>query len=139
MALDSEAADDILNDADEDDDDSDPDDQDDDEYGATIPTKPYMLHAGRDIYDLRDSDQVNDAMEQIKSDRNELQLGNLKTYEGHSTEWGGGGRARLLYDQVRIDLAQEYHEGRHGMGWEAQHHEAMKVVRIVAVRNRASY
>jgi hypothetical protein len=137
MALDPEAASAILDDADDDDDDD--TDPKIDEYGAAIPSQPYMLHANGDIYDLRDPDQVNDLQEQIKSDRNDLQIGELPKYEGHSTDWGGGGRARLLYDQVRVDLAQEYHEGRHHMSWTEQYQEAMKVVRIVAVKNRNMY
>jgi hypothetical protein len=136
MALDPEAASAILDDADDHNDDTDPKI---DEYGAAIPSEPFMLHANGDIYDLRDSDQVNDLQEQIKSDRNDLQIGELPKYEGHSTDWGGGGRARLLYDQVRVDLAQEYHEGRHHMSWTQQHQDAMKVVRIVAVKNRNMY
>ena len=136
MALDPDAASAILDDGDDDDDNIDPKI---DEYGAAIPAEPFMLHANGDIFDLRDPDQLGDAMEQLKSDRNDLQLGQLTKYEGHSTDWGGGGRARLLYDQVRVDLAQEYHEGRHHMSWLNQHQDAMKVVRIVAVKNRNMY
>ena len=132
--MDVETANDILG-KDEDND----TDQDIDEYGSAIPTHPHMLHANGDIYDLRDSDQVMDLQEQVKSDRNLLNREELPKYENHSTEWGGGGRARLLYDQVRADLAGEYHEGRHNMGWKEQHQEAMQVVRIVAVKNRARY
>ena len=136
--MDPEAADDILG---EDDDSGDGCDieQETDEYGAAIPIRPHMLHANGDIYDLRNSDEVNDLQEQVKADRNELREGTLKKYEGRSTDWGGGGRARLLYDQCRVDLAQEYHEGRHSMEWKDQHQEAMKIVRIVAIRNRARY
>lgn len=137
--MDPEAADDILGDEDEDGSDGRDPEEETDEYGAAIPSKPYMLHANRDVYDLRDPDQVNDLQEQVKEDRNKLREGELNKYEGRSTDWGGGGRARLLYDQVRADLAQEHHEGRHNMSWKEQHQEAMKVVRIVAIRNRARY
>jgi len=54
-------------------------------------------------------------------------------------DWGSGGRSRLLYDAVRADLAQEYHEGRTNMTWEQMHQDALKVVRIVAIKNRARF
>lgn len=123
----------------EDDDDNDDDDDEEENSGAAISEKPYMLSANGDLYDLRDSDQVNTLQESMKSYRNDLINGELKTYEGHSTEFGKGGRARLLYDTERSNLAEEYHEGRHNMSWSEQSQEAMKVVRIVAIRNRNLY
>jgi len=132
-----EAADDILIE-DEDGDGQDPEEEAD-AYGAAIPTKPHILSSDGDIFDLRDYNSVNDLKEYLMSKRNELREGTLSKYENHSTDWGGGGRARLLYDQVRVDLAQEYHEGRHGMSFLDQHQEAMKVIRIVAIKNRARY
>ncbi len=110
-----------------------------DEYGAAIPTKPFMLHVNGDLFDLRNPDDVNDLQEQVRSYRNDLRGEDLPKYEGRSTEWGGGGRARLLYDQVRADLATEFHSGRHTMNWKAQHQEAMDVVRIRAIATRARY
>lgn len=115
------------------------DDDHDDEYGAALPDLSYMLHANGDTFDLRDPDQVVDLLEQVKSDRNDLVNGDLPKYEGRSTDWGGGGRARLLYDQIRADLATEFHSGRHHMPWEEQHSEAMKVVRIRAIASRARF
>jgi hypothetical protein len=80
-------------------------DQDIDEYGNVIPTFPHMLHANGDLFNLEDSDQVMDLQEQVKSDRNDLRNDKLLKYENHSTKWGGGGRARLLYDQVRARIS----------------------------------
>lgn len=117
----------------------DDDQDDDDDYGAAIPENPFMLHANGDLYDLRDSDQVTDLQEQIRSDRNDLNSGELTKYEGRSVEWGGGGRARMLYDQVRADLACEWHAGRHTMSFEDQHQEAMNIVRIRAIAMRNQY
>ena len=132
--MDTDVADDILSA-----DDGGPDGEEEDEYSLAVPGKPYMLHADGDIYDLRDVDQVGDLQEKVKSDRNDLRAEKLAKYENHSTDWGKGGRARLLYDQVRADLATEYHEGRHNMSWQQQHEEAVKVRRIVAIKNRARY
>jgi hypothetical protein len=114
-------------------DDNDDDDDHGDEYGAALPTKPFMLHAAGDVYDLRDCDAVNDLLESVLLHRAKLNSGNLKTYEGHSTELGGGGRARLLYDSVRADLAEDYHSGRHNMNWDLQHAEAMRAVKFAAI------
>lgn len=129
--IDPEAAEDIL--------DEEGEDPPPDEYGPSIPQDPSMLHADGDLHDLTDSDQVIDLVEQLKSIRAKLKLDELNKYEGKSTEWGGGGRSRLLYDQVRANLAQEWHEGRTSMSWENQHQEAMKVVRVVAIKNRARF
>jgi hypothetical protein len=126
--MDLEAAQDILEDTEQ-----------EDEYGAAIPEKPFMLHANGDSYNLCDPDQVVDLQESVKSDRNDLMADQLPKYEGRSTDWGGGGRARLLYDQVRADLAAEWHSGRHTMSWTEQHNEAMNIVRIRAIAARARY
>jgi len=128
-----------ADDTDEDDSEDNNTDDEDDDYGASIATKPYMLNANGDLFDLRDPDQVNTLQEIMKSYRNKLVNGELKTYEGHSIEFGKGGRARMLYDVDRIDLAEGYHEGRHNLSWDDQHEESMKVVRIVAAKNRSLY
>jgi hypothetical protein len=105
-----------------------------DEYGPKIPEDPSMLHADGELHDLNDSDQVTDLNEQLKLKRQELKAGELEKYEGRKTEWGGGGRSRLLYDQVRVNLAAEHHAGQNNMTWTEQHEEAMQVVKIVAIK-----
>jgi hypothetical protein len=117
----------------------DDDDQPEDEYGPSLPTNPSKLHADGDLYDLKDPDQVIDLVEHLKDKRQDLNDSQLSKYEGRSTDWGGGGRSRLLYDQVRAKLAQEHHEGRHNMSWQDQHAEGMKVVKIVAIKNQTRF
>lgn len=109
------------------------------EYGVAIPEDPSMLHADGELHDLKDPDQVIDLIEQLKARRADLNRGELPKYEGRSTDWGGGGRSRLLYDQVRADIAQDYHEGSHSITWKGQHQKAMTVVKIVAIKHRARF
>lgn len=134
--IDLDGADDILND-----DDDNGYDEDDNHYNPENSLKPdlSMLDANGDLHDLKDPDQVNDLVEELKEARFKLHNGKLKTYEGKSTDWGGGGRSRLLYDQVRVDLASDYHSGKNDMSWQEQHEEAMQVVKIVAVKNRNKF
>ena len=73
--MDTEVADDILGEGEE-------QDSDIDEYSGIIPAHPHMLHANGDIFDLRDSNQVMDLQEQVKSDRNNLRNETLPKYEG---------------------------------------------------------
>jgi hypothetical protein len=133
--MDAEAAEDILENQDE----AEDRDPEDEASNKALPSDPSMLYADGEVYDLKDPDQVSDLQENLQAKRNDLKAGQLKRYENHSTEWGGGGRSRLLYDSVRANLAQQYHAGEHDMTWQEQHEEAEKVKRIVAIRNRHKY
>lgn len=118
-------------------DDSDDDDHNQtDEYGTTLPVDLHQLHADGDLYDLRDPDQVLGLIEHLKDIRFKLNHGELKYYEGVSTDWGEGGRARLLYDQLRADLALARHAGKNIESWVTDHTDAMETIRQVAVAQR---
>lgn len=105
-------------------------DESDDLNPSRLEEDPSMLNADGDLHDLKDHDQVNDLIESLREQRFKLMRGELKTYEGRRTDWGGGGRSRLTYDQARADMASDYHSKKHNMSWQEQHQEAMRTVRI---------
>ena len=109
-----------------------------DEYGTAIPAEPSILHVDGDPYDLNNAEVIDELQIKLHDLRDRLRGEDLPEYDGRSTNWGGGGRARLLYDQARVDLAERY-DGDDGMSFEDQHREAMDVVRIVAIKNRARF
>jgi hypothetical protein len=104
-----------------------------------LPVNFAILTADGKVWDLREPNTVNDLVEHMSQLRQKMRDGTLDDYEGRSTDWGKGGRSRLLYDEVRGHLAQDYHEGKTGLTWEQQNQEAMKKVKIVAVMNRARW
>lgn len=84
-------------------------------------------------YDLSDREEAYEARDELAEYRQQLRDGELDEYEDHPTEYRGGGRTRLLYDEVRAQLAVDYHEGKHDMTWEEQDQEAKNTQRIVAI------
>jgi hypothetical protein len=119
--------------------DLDDDNDSDDGYQVPLPARGFeKLICGENSYDLRDDDQAEDALEDANQKRNDLNNGQLSEYEGKSTDFGGGGRSRLLYDQVRAQMAVDYHEGKHDMTWAQQHEQAQQVVALRAQQARAA-
>ena len=47
--------------------------------------------------------------------------------------WGGG-RSRLLYDQLRADFAADKLAGKHEMTWDQQHMEAKRIIKMRAIQ-----
>lgn len=92
------------------------------------------LEAGDQQYDLTDTDEASQALTDIKQKRQALRAGELDEYEDTGTDMWVGGRTRLLYDEVRAQLAVDLHEGEHDMTWEEQSEAAddirLKVARI---------
>lgn len=92
------------------------------------------LEAGEKQYNLSRADEAEQALEEIKAKRQALKDKDLSSYEDISTEYGVGGRTRLLYDQVRAQLAVGFHNGEHDMSWEEQSEAAddtrIKVAKI---------
>jgi hypothetical protein len=114
-------------------------DDDDDDYKVQLPPQNFeKLVCGDNTYDLRDDDQAEDALNEANQKRNDLNNNQLAEYEGKSTEFGEGGRSRLLYDQVRAQMACDYHEGKHDMTFQQQHEQAQQVVALRAQQARAA-
>lgn len=100
---------------------------------------PSTLEADGDSYDLKDPEQAEKAFDELEGRREALRRGELDKYEGESTDWGQGGRTRLLYDELRAKLAIDYHEGRHDLNWEEQSTEADRIRKVRAVKTRGRW
>jgi hypothetical protein len=104
----------------------------------TIPPKRFeKLEVNGEIYDLRDPDNVQEAKETTHEYREQMQDNNLPEYEGRSTEIWGGGRSKLLYDELRAKLAEDFHKGKHSMTWDQQDIEAKRIIKIRAAQLKA--
>ena len=90
------------------------------------------LEANGRKFDLKDPAQAEKAQEYTEHQREALREGQLKTYEEHSTDFGEGGRTRLLYDELRAKMACDFHAGKHQMTWEEQSVEADRIRSIRA-------
>lgn len=103
----------------------------------TLPPKRYeKLDINGHEYDLRKQDDIFRAMDRASDYRQDLREGDLDEYEGKSTEPWGGGRSRLLYDEIRIKMAIDYHQGKHDISWEQQDAEAKRIIKIRATQFR---
>lgn len=104
----------------------------------TIPPRRYeKLETNGEEFDLRKPKEAEEANDTAKGYREQLKNDDLSTYEGKSTEVWGGGRSRLLYDEIRTKYAIDYHAGKHTMTWEQQHFEANRAIKIYAARIKA--
>ena len=117
-----------------------PDNMDNDgdmEPDLTLPPLRYeKLEVNGHEYDLRKQDEVEDAQEALEDYREQLRNNKLDEYEGKLTEPWGGGRSRLLYDEVRAKMAMDMHEGKHNLSYEQQHQECQRIIRIRAAQFR---
>lgn len=123
-------------------DDGDRPDNMDDEGGmqqdlTLLPLRYEKLEVNGHEYDLRKADEVEDAQEALEDYRQQLREGELDEYEGKLTEPWGGGRSRLLYDEVRAKMAADFHDGKHSLTYEQQHQEAQRIIKIRATQFRA--
>lgn len=95
------------------------------------------LHINGESYDLRDPGEVDKALDRVHHFREQLQNGDLDEYEGRSTDYGNGGRARLFHDELRVKFAEDFHEGKHDLTWEQQELESQRLIQIRASQTRA--
>ena len=102
------------------------------------PLKSERLEAGDETYDLRKAEEAEQAQQDLRELRQQLRNGELDEYEGKSTEYGHGGRSRLLHDEVRAKLAVDYHDRKHTLSWDQQRAEADRIVQIRAAQWNAS-
>ena len=72
-------------------------------------------------FDMRDPSQVQEAKTLLQQYRIDLNNGNLLKYDGKSTEIFGGGKSNLRYDEIRVQIAEEYHQGKNSLSFEDQH------------------
>lgn len=85
-------------------------------------------------FDLSNPSQAQKAFDFVLFQRQALKDGNLDNYEGKSTDFGGGGRTALLYDQLRAQMAVDFHKGKHDMSWAEQSTEADRIRSIRAIQ-----
>jgi len=95
------------------------------------------LEASDKQYDLTDANEAKEALIDIQKKRQALRDGELEEYEETGTNMWVGGRTRLLYDEVRAQLAIDFHEGEHDMTWEEQSEAADDIRLKVAKVRRA--
>ena len=100
---------------------------------------PSTLEAGGDTYNLKDPKQAQEAMDELEGRREALRRGELDEYENKGTEYGDGGRTRLLYDELRAKMAVDYHSNRHDMTWEEQSAEADRIRKMRATQIRGRW
>jgi hypothetical protein len=114
------------------------DDDDDDDDDNQLPARGFeKLICGDNTYDLRNEEDAEKALDDVSATRAAIQNGDLKEYEGRSTEPGEGGRARAWYDQIRAQEAVDFHDGKHTMSWAQQHDEAQRIIQQNAQQFRA--
>ena len=103
----------------------------------TLPPKRYeKLNVNGEDYDLRKAEDAEAAQEATKDYRQRLYDGELDEYEDRITEPGNGGRIRLWYDELRAQLATDFHDGKHTLTYDQQHDEAQRIMNIRMQQNR---
>ena len=117
----------------------DDDDDDDDDYQVELlPPRGFeKLICGDNVYDLRNKDEATEARLETAEARQQLRDGQLVSWEGKSTDFGEGGRSRLLYDEVRAQMAVDKFDGKHEMTYQQMHEEAQQIVALRAQQARA--
>jgi len=95
------------------------------------------LQAGDSTYNLDDPAEVSELIERLNNLRQDLRDGKLDSYEGKSTDWGGGGRAELLRDQIVADLALKRAQGKNDLSYEDMMKIAQKKAATVAAVRRS--
>jgi hypothetical protein len=88
-------------------------------------------------YDLSSKESAEQALNTIRDFRAQLKNNQLDEYEEKSTEYGKGGRSRLMYDELRADLAVKYWNGEHQLDWEEQHEAANNIKAVKAAQMKA--
>lgn len=78
-------------------------------------------------FDLRDPSSVQEGLNQVKEYRKLLNSNQLDTYDNKSTEMFGGGKSNLRYDEIRLQIAEDYHKGKHFLSFDEQHQEAKRI------------
>ncbi len=98
---------------------------------------PYQeLQVEDKSYNMNNLEEVKQAKQVVEERRKQLQNDELTEYENKSTIMGKGGRSQLLYDEKRIQLAEQYHNSKHDMTWEEQNEVAQDTVTVVAAVRR---
>lgn len=104
----------------------------------SLPPQRYeKLEVNGETYDLRDARQAHEAQKVMDDYRARVRKGEIFDYEGRSTKMWSGGRSRILYDEIRTDMAVDYHEGGYDISWEQQHQEAQRIIKIRAAQLKA--
>jgi len=104
----------------------------------SLPPQRYeKLEVNGETYDLRNAQEAHEAQKVMDEYRARVRKGEIFDYEGRSTKMWSGGRSRILYDEIRTDMAVDYHEGDYNVSWEQQHKEAEKIISIRAAQLKA--
>jgi hypothetical protein len=111
---------------------SDPQDSEEDEVEDFS-----KLEVNETEFDLSTKEGAEDALNTIREYRAQLKNNNLEEYEDKSTDYGQGGRSRIMYDELRADLAVRYWDGEHQLDWEEQHEAANNIKAIKAAQMKA--
>lgn len=101
------------------------------------PLRYEKLEVNGQVYDLRDAREAHEAQKVMDDYRMRVRKGEVFEYEGKSTKMWSGGRSRILYDEIRADMAVDYHEGNYDVSWEQQDQEARRIIEIRAATLKA--
>jgi hypothetical protein len=96
------------------------------------------LDVNGQAFDLTSKENAEQALSVIRDYRQQLKNNALDEYEERSTEFGKGGRSKLMYDELRADLAVRYWNGEHQLDWEEQHEAAENIRSIRAIQAKES-
>lgn len=89
-------------------------------------------------YKLDDPKEAQKALDHARERRQQLRDGELDEYEGKGTDYGQGGRTRLLYDELVAEMAVDKHKGKHSLSWEKVCAEADRIRKIRAIQTRGN-
>lgn len=104
----------------------------------TLPPIRYeKLEVNGEEFDLRDPTQAQEAYDRAQEFREQLREGNLIEYEDRPTELWGGGRSRLLHDELMSKMALDGHEGKHTMDYTQMNEECNRIQSIRAAKLKA--
>ena len=84
------------------------------------------LNINGERFDLRNPQDVERGLEQVKEYRKLLNSDQLDKYDDKNTKRFGGGRSNLRYDEIRLKMADDYHQGKHSMSFDQQHSETKR-------------
>jgi hypothetical protein len=104
-------------------------------WDLTLPPYRYeALNINGTMFDLRIPTEIQKAKQLLTEYRADLRTGELDKYEGKSTELFSGGRSKLRYDELRIQIAEDGCKGKHSLEFEEQHQEVKRLQELERLR-----
>lgn len=93
---------------------------------------PSHQQVGDQFFNLENPTEAVKAKVLIDSLYQKLQSGELKEYEGSSTDQGEGGRGKLFHDHLTVSIWNDKHAGKHSMDEVAIHKEVDRIMKMNA-------